>query len=82
MEILRLPKELEGLVENQKTLMGLTFNFNPDEILNLTNRIRVAVPSLLPEQALQRTENVLKQHIQSQSEISAIMDETRTAVLR
>ena len=82
MEILRLPKELEGLVENQKTLMGLTFNFNPDEILNLTNRIRVAVPSLLPEQALQRMENVLKQHIQSQSEISAIMDETRIAVLR
>ena len=81
MEILRLLNELEGLVENQKTLMGLTFNFNPDEILSLTNRIRAAVPSLLPEQIMQRTESVLKQHIRSQSEISAIMNEIRTAAL-
>jgi len=81
MEILRLLNELEGLVENQKTLMGLTFNFNPDEILSLTNRIRAAVPSLLPEQIMQRTESVLKQHIRSQSEISAIMNEIWTAAL-
>ena len=81
MEILRLLNELEGLVENQKTLMGLTFNFNPDEILSLTNRIRAAVPNLLPEQIMQRTESVLKQHIRSQSEISAILNEIRTTAL-
>ena len=66
MEVLQLLKELEGLIESQKTLMGLTFNFQTDEMLSMTNRIRAAVPSLLPEQVLQKTESVLRQHIQSQ----------------
>ena len=81
MEILRLLKELESLIASQKTLMGVTFDFRQDDILSLTNKIRMVVPTLLPEDVMTKTEQVLTRHLQSSEEVAAIMREIRTAAL-
>lgn len=47
MDILKLINELETLVENQNVLMGMTFNFRPDEYLDITNKIRASLPGEL-----------------------------------
>jgi cell division septum initiation protein DivIVA len=44
MDILKLLNELERLIEDQKTLMGLTVNFHPDDYLDITNKIRASLP--------------------------------------
>ena len=44
MDILKLLNELERLIEDQKTVMGLTVNFHPDDYLDITNKIRATLP--------------------------------------
>ncbi len=44
MDILKLLNELERLIEEQKTLMGFTINFHPDDYLDITNKIRATLP--------------------------------------
>ena len=44
MDILKLLNELERLIEEQKTLMGITYNFHPDDFLDITNKIRATLP--------------------------------------
>ena len=44
MDILKLLNELERLIEDQKTLMGITYNFHPDDFLDITNKIRATLP--------------------------------------
>ena len=44
MDILKLLNELERLIEDQKTVMGLTLNFHPDDYLDITNKIRATLP--------------------------------------
>jgi hypothetical protein len=78
MEILKLLKELETLIENQKTFVGLTYDYHPDEFLVITNKIRAAVPELLSsEKTLDTAAAVLARHFGSQSEVDAIITEIR-----
>ena len=44
MDILKLINELEGLIENRGVFMGVTTGFHPDDFLDLTNKIRAALP--------------------------------------
>ena len=44
MDILKLLNELEHLIEDQKTMMGMTINFHPDDYLDITNKIRASLP--------------------------------------
>lgn len=44
MDILKLLNELERLIEDQKTVMGMTINFHPDDYLDITNKIRASLP--------------------------------------
>jgi len=44
MDIIKLLNELERLIEDQKTVMGLTVNFHPDDYLDITNKIRASLP--------------------------------------
>ncbi len=44
MDIIKLLNELERLIEDQKTLMGITYNFHPDDFLDITNKIRATLP--------------------------------------
>lgn len=44
MDIIKLLNELERLIEEQKTLMGITYNFHPDDFLDITNKIRATLP--------------------------------------
>lgn len=44
MDIIKLLNELERLVEEQRTLMGFTYNFHPDDYLDITNKIRASLP--------------------------------------
>ena len=44
MDILKLLNELERLIEDQTTVMGVTLNFHPDDYLDITNKIRATLP--------------------------------------
>jgi hypothetical protein len=78
MEILRLLKELETLIEHQKTFIGLTYDYHPDEFLVITNKIRAAMPELLSsEKTLDAASTVLARHLHSQGEVAAIIAEIR-----
>lgn len=44
MDILKLLNELERLIEEQKTVMGITYNFHSDDYLDITNKIRATLP--------------------------------------
>ena len=78
MEALRLLQELEKLIENQKTFIGVTFDYHPDDLLALTNKIRAAMPELLrSEQVMGRTAIVLARHLRSPEEVAAVMGEIR-----
>ncbi len=78
METLRLLKELEKLIESQKTFIGVTYNFRQDNFLDLTNKIRATVPGLLSsEPFLERVSTVLARHLDSQAEVDAIIAEIR-----
>ena len=44
MDILKLLNELERLIEDQRTVMGFTINFHPDDYLDITNKIRATLP--------------------------------------
>jgi hypothetical protein len=81
MEILRLLKELETLIENQKTFVGLTYDYRPDELLAVTNKIRAEMPGLLSsEKTLDAASTVLARHLHSQEEVAAIIAEIRAEV--
>lgn len=78
MEILRLLKELEGLIEGQKTFVGFTYDFRQDDFLEITNKIRATVLGLLStERALETTATVLARHLRSPEEVANIMREIR-----
>ncbi len=78
MEILSLLKELEKLIENQKTFVGLTYDYHPDEFLVITNKIRAAMPGLLSsERTLEAASTVLTRHFHSSEEVVAILAEIR-----
>ena len=82
MEVLRLLKELEDLIENQKSFVGFTYDFHQDAFLILTNKIRAALPELLhSEQVMERTAIVLARHLRSPEEVAAVMREVRAEVL-
>jgi cell division septum initiation protein DivIVA len=44
MDILKLLNELEHLIEEQRSVMGITLNFHPDDYLDITNKIRASLP--------------------------------------
>ena len=44
MDIIKLLNELERLVEEHKSVMGITWNFHPDDFLDITNKIRASLP--------------------------------------
>ena len=78
MEILRLLKELEGLIEGQKTFVGFTYDFRQDDFLEITNKIRATVLGLLStERVLETTATVLARHLRSPEEAANIMREIR-----
>lgn len=78
MEILRLLKELERLIESQKTFIGVTYNFRQDDFLDITNKIRATVPGLLAsEKTLEAAAIVLARHLRSQAEVEAVIAEIR-----
>ena len=78
MEALRLLKELEKLIENQKSFVGFTYDFHADDYLDITNKIRAAMPELLrSEQIMERTATVLARHLRSPEEVAAVMREVR-----
>ncbi len=78
MEAFRLLQELEKLIENQKTFVGVTYDFRQDAFLSLTNKIRAAMPELLrSEQIMERTATVLARHLRSPEEVAAVMREVR-----
>ena len=83
MEILRLLKELEGLIEGQKTFVGFTYDFHSDDYLDITNKIRATVPGLLSSESfLEKASTVLARHLDSQVEVDAIIAEIRAATYR
>ena len=44
MDIIKLLNELERLIDEQKTVMGLAWNFHPEDYHDLTNKIRASLP--------------------------------------
>ena len=44
MDIIKLLNELERLIEGQKTFVGMTIDFHPDDYLDITNKIRASLP--------------------------------------
>ncbi len=44
MDIIKLLNELERLIEGQRTFVGLTVDFHPDDYLDITNKIRASLP--------------------------------------
>ena len=44
MDIIKLLNELERLVDDQKTVMSLTWNFHPEDYHDITNKIRASLP--------------------------------------
>lgn len=44
MDIIKLLNELERLIDDQKTVMGVTLNFHPDDYIDITNKIRASLP--------------------------------------
>jgi len=78
MEVLRLLKELEKLIESQKTFIGLTYDYHPDDFLIITNKIRAAMPGLLtPERIMETTTTILARHLHSPEEVAAVIGEIR-----
>jgi uncharacterized protein YunC (DUF1805 family) len=74
METLRLLKELEKLIGDQKTFIGVTYSLRQDDFLIITNKIRAAMPGLLSsEQVIEKTVAVLARHLHSQEEVAAII---------
>lgn len=44
MDIIKLLNELERLIDEQKTVMGLAWNFHPEDYHDITNKIRASLP--------------------------------------
>jgi len=44
MDIIKLLNELDRLIDEQKTVMGLAWNFHPEDYQDLTNKIRASLP--------------------------------------
>jgi len=44
MDIIKLLNELERLIEGQRTFVGMTIDFHPDDYLDITNKIRASLP--------------------------------------
>lgn len=44
MDIIKLLNELEQLIDEQKTVMGLAWNFHPEDYHDITNKIRASLP--------------------------------------
>ena len=44
MDIIKLLNELDRLIDEQKTVMGLAWNFHAEDYLDLTNKIRASLP--------------------------------------
>ncbi len=44
MDIIKLLNELERLIEGQRTFVGLTYDFHPDDYIDITNKIRASLP--------------------------------------
>lgn len=44
MDIIKLLNELERLIDEQKTIMGLAWNFHPEDYHDITNKIRASLP--------------------------------------
>ena len=44
MDIIKLLNELERLIDEQKTVMGIALNFHPEDYHDITNKIRASLP--------------------------------------
>ena len=44
MDIIKLLNELDRMIDEQKTVMSLTWNFHAEDYLDLTNKIRASLP--------------------------------------
>jgi len=44
MDIIKLLNELEQLIDEQKTVMSLAWNFHPEDYHDITNKIRASLP--------------------------------------
>ena len=76
--MLKLLRELEKLIENQKTFVGITYDYHPDALLAVTNKIRAALSDLMSaEHVLETTCAVLARHLRSSEEVAGIMGEIR-----
>ncbi|MGI4789564.1 MAG: hypothetical protein ACRYFS_12015 [Janthinobacterium lividum] len=44
MDIIKLLNELERLIDEQKSIMGIALNFHPEDYHDITNKIRASLP--------------------------------------
>ena len=44
MDIIKLLNELDRMIDEQKTVMSMTWNFHPEDYLDITNKIRASLP--------------------------------------